>query len=58
MPFIKLQLGCLLIIAYIEITYIRATLRGRIPCNPFFDALLAVAPCPPSSSQALFWWCR
>lgn len=44
MQFVKLQLGCLLAIAYIEISYIRATLRGKIPCNPFFDALLAVAP--------------
>lgn len=44
MQFVKLQLGCLLIIGYIEITYIRATLKGKIPCNPFFDALLSVAP--------------
>ena len=44
MPFVKLQLGCLLVIAYIEITYILATLRGKIPCNRFFDALLVVSP--------------
>ena len=44
MQFVKLQLGCLLMIAYLEITYIRATRKGKIPCNPFFDALLAVAP--------------
>lgn len=44
MQFLKLQLGCLLAIAYIEISYIRATMKGKIPCNPFFDALLAVAP--------------
>ena len=44
MQFVKLQLGCLLAIAYIEISYIRATMKGKIPCNPFFDALLAVAP--------------
>ena len=44
MQYVKLQLGCLLVIAYIEITYIRATLKGRIPCNRFFDALMMVAP--------------
>ena len=44
MQFVKLQLGCLLVMAYIEITYIRATLRGNIPCNRFFDALMVVSP--------------
>ena len=28
MQFVKLQLGCLLVMAYIEIAYIVATLRG------------------------------
>ena len=36
MQFVKLQLGCLLVMAYIEIAYIAATLRGKIPCNRFF----------------------
>lgn len=44
MQFVKLQLGCLLVIAYIEISYIRETLRGQIPCNRYFDLLMAVAP--------------
>lgn len=44
MQFFKLQLGCLLVILYIEIMYIRATLRGKIPCNRLFDALMVVAP--------------
>ena len=44
MPFVKLQLGCLLIIMYIVISYIRETLRGQIPCNRRFDILMAVAP--------------
>lgn len=44
MQFVKLQLGCLLVMAYIEITYILATLRGKIPCNRFFDALMVVSP--------------
>ena len=44
MQFVKLQLGCLLVMAYIEITYIRATLRGKIPCNRYFDALMIISP--------------
>ena len=44
MLFVKLQLGCLLVIAYVEISYIRETLRGQIPCNRYFDCLMAVAP--------------
>ena len=39
MQYIKLQLGCLLVIAYVEITYIKAALQNRIPCNHLFDAL-------------------
>ena len=44
MQFVKLQLGCLLIIAYVEISYIRETLRGQIPCNRYFDLLMILAP--------------
>ena len=44
MQFVKLQLGCLLVISYVEISYIRETLRGQIPCNRYFDLLMAVAP--------------
>ena len=44
MQFVKLQLGCLLVMDYIEITYIVDTLRGKIPCNRFFDALMVVSP--------------
>lgn len=44
MQFVKLQLGCLLVMAYIEITYIRATLRGKMPCNRYFDALMIISP--------------
>ena len=36
MQFVKLQLGCLLVMAYIEITYIVATLRGQIPLQQVF----------------------
>ena len=41
---IRLQLGCLLVLAYIEIPYIRETLRKKIPCNPIYDILLGIAP--------------
>ena len=43
MQYVKLQLGCLLVILYIVITYIKATHR-KISCNRYFDVLLAVAP--------------
>lgn len=44
MQFVKLQLGCLLVILYIEISYIRETMHGKIKCNRFFDALMITAP--------------
>lgn len=44
MQFVKLQIGCLLIILYIEVTYIKATKSGKLPCNKMFDALMVVAP--------------
>lgn len=43
MQYVKLQVGCLLVILYIVITYIKATYR-KISCNRYFDVLLAVAP--------------
>lgn len=44
MQFIKLQIGCLLVILYIEVTYIKATLNGKITCSRHFDLLMAVSP--------------
>lgn len=44
MYLIKLQLGCLLVIAYMEISYIWVALRNKIPCNRYFDALMVIAP--------------
>ena len=44
MQHVKLQLGCLLVVLYIVITYVRETMREKIPCNKYFDALLGVAP--------------
>lgn len=44
MQYIKLQLGCLLIILYFVITYVKSTAHGKVPCNRQFDALMLVAP--------------
>ena len=40
----KLQFGCLIIILYITIAYIKNTTDKKIPCNRFFDLLLVIAP--------------
>lgn len=40
----KLQIGCLLVVAYFVIAYIRETSGGKCECNKYFDALLIVAP--------------
>lgn len=44
MPHIKLQLGCLLVFAYILWIYLKDMRQSRILCNPWFDLLLFVAP--------------
>lgn len=44
MQYIKLQIGCLLVIFYIVIVYVKAAVHGKIPCNRQFRALLIVAP--------------
>ena len=49
MQYIKLQLGCMLTVLYIVITYIRTTLKSKIPCNWLFDGLMIAAP------QAIFF---
>lgn len=40
----KLQLGCLIVVLYITIVYIKSTLDKKIPCNRYFDAILVIAP--------------
>ena len=40
----KLQIGCLLVVMYFVIAYTRATVNRKLPCNRYFDMLLAVAP--------------
>ena len=40
----KLQIGCLLVVMYFVIAYTRATVNRTLPCNRYFDMLLAVAP--------------
>lgn len=44
MQFIKLQIGCLAVILYIVISYIRKSLNSKIKSNIFFDALMVIAP--------------
>ena len=35
---VKLQLGCLLVILYIVISYIKETTKTKMKCDHFFDA--------------------
>ncbi len=44
MQYIKLQVGCLIIILYLIVTYITATNKKDIPCNKLYDALMIVTP--------------
>ena len=44
MNYFKLQLGCLVIILYIVINYIRETIDGKIKCNFNYDLLMIFAP--------------
>ena len=41
---VKLQLGCLLVILYIVISYIKETTKTKMKCNHFFDALMIITP--------------
>lgn len=41
---ITLQIGCLAIVLYMTIVYIRDTYDRDVPCNKYFDALLTIAP--------------
>lgn len=44
MRYVKLQFGCLLVILYIVITYIRAIKRGRSKTSRQYNLLMLVAP--------------
>lgn len=44
MFYIKLQIGCLLVILYIVVTYVKATLGEKLVCNRYFDGLMVTAP--------------
>ena len=44
MQYVKLQIGCLLVIAYLIVTYVRATFRESVIRNKLFDLLMIVAP--------------
>ncbi len=48
MQYIKLQLGCLLVVLYVTVGYVRGTMKikgkGIVKCDYIFYALLAIAP--------------
>lgn len=46
MNFIKLQIGCLVLVLYLELIYIWQTTgkNAKVPCNPIFDALMMIIP--------------
>lgn len=44
MQYIKLQLGCLVVILYIIVNYVKATIKKDIPCNRLYDTLMVIAP--------------
>lgn len=40
----KLQLGCLIVVLYITVIYVKNTLDKQFTCNRYFDALLVISP--------------
>ena len=40
----KLQLGCLIVVSYFIIAYIKKTYDEKVNCSPLFDAMITVAP--------------
>lgn len=44
MQYFRLQLGCLMVILYVIVTYHKAAVQSRIPRNHLFDALMVVTP--------------
>lgn len=45
MQYVKLQLGCLLVIIYLVVNYLKETAKAKdLPRNPLFDTLLVIGP--------------
>ena len=46
MNFIKLQIGCLVLVLYLELIYIWQTTgkNAKVSCNPIFDTLMMIVP--------------
>jgi len=40
----KLQLGCLVILLYFIVNYVKETSKKTVGCSPYFDAIIIVAP--------------
>ncbi|MGM9969415.1 MAG: HD-GYP domain-containing protein [Anaeroplasma sp.] len=44
MQYAKLQIGCFLIIVFLNAIYIKTTLNKKIPCNRYYDFLMIFSP--------------
>ena len=44
MQYVKLQIGCMIVIMYIVIAFIREGFQKQNSCNKYFDILLTIAP--------------
>lgn len=44
MYYSKLQIGCLLIVLFLNTLYIRKTMNKKIPCNRYYDMLMLFSP--------------
>lgn len=44
LQFIKLQIGCLLVVLYMVFVYIRATRKGTVKCNRYYDLMMVFCP--------------
>lgn len=44
MNYVKLQVGCLIVLLYVIIIYVKETTTKKIACNHYFDLLLYIAP--------------
>lgn len=44
MVYVKLQIGCLLLILFLNAVYIKTTISKKIPCNKYYDILMIISP--------------
>lgn len=53
MQYFKLQIGCMLVILYIEITYNKEATRGKVPRNLFYNILYSDCRSSTGNSDSL-----